>query len=167
MSIVDAYERIVYSSSAHRGHLRLGTIERDASGGNGRYAQETVRGEKVLRELLTRDFQTVLDIGAGALAHSAILIDAGKTVDTVDFGTSDYARLRNRVTQLRNEYVGDFNELEFNDKYDAAWCSHILEHQVNPNLFLQKLRDVVKEEGFIAIVVPPRKPFVVDGHVSL
>lgn len=167
VTAVEAYESVVYSSSAHTGNLRLGTVEREASGANGRFAPEAVRGERILQELLTREFQTVLDIGAGALEHSSILIDAGKTVDTCDFGTSDYARVRRASTQVRKEYIGDFNDLEFPDKYDAVWCSHILEHQVNPNLFLRKLHTVVKDDGIIAIVVPPRKPFIVDGHVSL
>ena len=167
VTAVEAYESVVYTSSAHTGNLRLGTVEREASGANGRFAPEAVRGERILQELLTREFQTVLDIGAGALEHSSILIDAGKTVDTCDFGTSDYARVRRASTQVRKEYIGDFNDLEFPDKYDAVWCSHILEHQVNPNLFLRKLHTVVKDDGIIAIVVPPRKPFIVDGHVSL
>lgn len=94
VTAVEAYESVVYTSSAHTGNLRLGTVEREASGANGRFAPEAVRGERILQELLTREFQTVLDIGAGALEHSSILIDAGKTVDTCDFGTSDYACVR-------------------------------------------------------------------------
>ena len=33
--------------------------------------------------------------------------------------------------------------------------------------FLGKIRNVVKEGGLVGIVVPPRKPFITDGHVSL
>ena len=167
MLAVEIYERAPYRSSAHAGCLRLGTIERDASGGNGRFSPEAVRGEKILAELLKRDFRTVLDVGAGALEHSRIFIDAGKIVDTCDFGTSNDVKLRELTTGVRKEYVGDFNELDFPEKYDVAWCSHVLDHQLNPNLFLRKLHSVVKEGGCIAIVVPPRKPFIVDGHVSL
>lgn len=126
-----------------------------------------MRGARILEQLLREDFQAVLDVRAAALQHSRMLLDAGKTVDTVDFETSDYAGLREQKTKVRNEYVGDFNAVEFPEMYDAVWCSHILEHQLNPNLFLLKLRGVVKEGGLVAIVVPPRKPFIVDGHVSL
>jgi len=167
MTTVKGYERQTYTSSAYRGRCQLGTVEKDASGGYGPYTPEAVRGARILEQLLREDFQTVLDVGAGALQHSRILLDAGKTVDTVDLGTSDYARLREQKIKVRNEYVGDFNAVEFPEMYDAVWCSHILEHQLNPNLFLLKLRRVVKEGGLVAIVVPPRKPFIVDGHVSL
>ena len=161
------YEQNKYVSSAHRGRLCLGTVEKDAQGGYGAFATETVRGEKILVRLLEENFQTVLDVGAGALSHSQMLVRAGKTVDTVDFGKSDYAARRTADTTVRNEYVGDFNKLEFPESYDCVWCSHILEHQLNPNAFLRKLYSVTKEDGIIAIVVPPRKPFIVDGHVSL
>jgi 2-polyprenyl-3-methyl-5-hydroxy-6-metoxy-1,4-benzoquinol methylase len=40
---------------------------------------------------------------------------------------------------LRNSYIGDFNKINFDQKYDAIWYCHILEHQLNPNLFLTKL----------------------------
>jgi len=161
------YEQNTYVSSAYRGRLCLGTVEKDAQGGYGAYSPEAVRGERILLRLLQEDFQTVLDVGAGALSHSQILVRAGKTVDTVDFGKSDYSARRTVGTRVRNEYVGDFNELKFSELYDCVWCSHILEHQLNPNAFLRKLHSIVKEDGIVAIVVPPRKPFIVDGHVSL
>lgn len=46
-------------------------------------------------------------------------------------------------------------------------CCHILEHQLNVGLFLNKIKSLLKEGGYLGIVVPPRKPFVVGGHVTL
>ena len=167
MSAVTDYERGVYASSAYAGELRLGTIEKDASGGHGHFDAEDVRGSKILRMFLQEDFNTVLDVGAGALEHARILSEAGKTVDTIDYGTSDYAAKRKDDIRVRQQYVRDFNDAVFPELYDAVWCSHMLEHQLNPNIFLKKLFGVVKEGGIVAVVVPPRKPFIVDGHVSL
>ena len=68
---------------------------------------------------------------------------------------------------INNFYKGDFNKINIPCKYDAIWCSHILEHQNNPNIFLKKINSHLKENGYLAIVVPPRKPFIVGGHVSI
>ena len=161
-------EEELYLSSAHAGALSLGTIERDASGLNGRFAEEPVRGHKAVEKLLSSEpFETVLDVGAGDMKHSKLFIDAGKTVDTVDFGRSTYFHRSETHLNVRQSYLGDFNLIEFKEKYDLVWCSHVLEHQPNPNLFLKKVCQVVKEGGLVAIIVPPRKPFMTDGHVSL
>ena len=61
----------------------------------------------------------------------------------------------------------NINNITFNNTYDAIWCSHILEHQVNPNIFLKKIKSLLKKDGYFGIVVPPRKPFIVGGHVTL
>ena len=146
----------------------MGTIERDASGLNGKFAAESVRGNKILEKILcTESFETVLDVGAGELKHAKLFVDAGKTVDTVDFGLSTYSRKSEAHVKVNQTYLGDFNSIEFKQKYDLVWCSHILEHQLNPNMFLKKVCQVVKEDGLVAIVVPPRKPFLTDGHVSM
>ena len=42
-----------------------------------------------------------------------------------------------------------------------------MEHQLNVGLFLNKIKSLLKEGGYLGIVVPPRKPFVVGGHVTL
>ena len=53
------------SSSTDSIEAELGTVEKDASGFNGLFSPERFRGEKIIRKLLTKDFATVLDIGAG------------------------------------------------------------------------------------------------------
>lgn len=64
-------------------------------------------------------------------------------------------------------YLGDFITVNFEKSYDAVWCAHVLEHQLNPNIFLKKIHSLVKEGGFLCIIVPPRKPIIVGGHVSI
>ena len=145
----------------------LGTIESDASGVFGNYLPERVRGEKILYKLLEYDFKTVLDVGAGSFDHSKIFIENNKIVDAIDFGNSVYFLNRDNNIKLRNVYIGDFNTVEIPNKYDAIWCSHILEHQINVNIFLRKINSVLNNNGYLAIIVPIRKPFIVGGHVTL
>lgn len=156
-----------YQSSVINQYESLGTIEKDISGFNGNYQIENIRGEKILKMFLKEDFDTILDIGACEMLHSKIMIDNGKTVDTCDYGNSVYYVKKDDSIQTRKNYIGDFNDINFEDKYDAIWCSHILEHQLNPNLFLKKIHSLLKEGGVLGIVVPPRKPFIVGGHVSI
>jgi hypothetical protein len=48
----------------------------------------------------------------------------------------------------------------------AIWCSHCLEHQLNPGEFLQKLFFDLEEDGLLALTVPPPKTQIVGGHVT-
>lgn len=114
------------------------------------------------------DFESVLDVGAGAMHHSEVFAMHGKKVTAVDYGVSVY--FKQHVTKdgvIIDKIFGDFNSLAFKDVFDCVWASHILEHQVNPDSFLRKLISLVKEGGVIAITVPPLKHEIVGGHVSL
>jgi 2-dehydro-3-deoxyphosphooctonate aldolase (KDO 8-P synthase) len=159
----------IYKSSTTKCKAELGTIEKDISGLLGSFEKENLRGEKILNKFLELKFDNVLDIGAGALQHTEVFLRNGKMVDVCDYGNSIYydARLENIESQIRNKFIGDFNNIEFNTKYDAIWCSHILEHQPNVGLFLSKIKSLLNEGSYLAIVVPPRKPFIVGGHVSI
>jgi hypothetical protein len=98
---------------------------------------------------------SILDIGAGKdQFHANWFRDKGHTVHTVDFFED-------------STYIGDFNSIDITSKYDALWASHCLEHQLNVNSFLKKVFSVTKENGYIAITVPPLKHQIVGGHVTL
>ena len=80
-------------------------------------------------------FNTLLDIGCGAGNHSDIFIKYKKDVTAIDYGDSIYFRNnKSKITTI----IADFNECIIDQKFDAIWCSHVLEHQVNPNIFLKK-----------------------------
>ena len=42
-----------------------------------------------------------------------------------------------------------------------------MEHQINVNSFLEKIRKDLKEDGFLCITVPPAKHKMVGGHVTI
>lgn len=160
---------LIYKSSTSNCKAELGTIEKDISGLFGSFEKENLRGEKILNKFLELKFDNVLDIGAGSLQHAEVFLNNGKNVDICDYGNSVYydKRIENIESKIRNKYIGDFNNINFNSKYDAIWCSHILEHQLNVNIFLKKIHSLLNENGYLAIIVPPRKPFIVGGHVTL
>lgn len=99
-------------------------------------------------------FETILDIGCGRGKHTKFFNNHGKNVTSTDL-----------IALEPNVIAGDYMKLKF-DQHDAVWCSHVLEHQLNVQEFLQKLISECKEGGVIAITVPPLKHQIVGGHIS-
>jgi SAM-dependent methyltransferase len=158
-----------YKSSACEPTIAvLGTIEKDSCGHFGKHLKEKFRGKQIFDIFVKKDFDTVLDIGPGKLEAVEEFLNNGKTVDICEFEEGLYYNESTLEKDMINEiHIGDFNTLEFNKRFDAVWCAHVLEHQLNPNIFLKKLNSIVKKDGYLAIVVPPRKPIIVGGHVSI
>ena len=95
----------------------------------------------------------VLDIGCGEEVHAQAFKEVGKDVTTVSL-------------RPPANYVSDYLSLKLK-QFDIIWCSHCLEHQPNPNLFLEKVFDDLKDGGWLVITVPPNKDELVGGHVTL
>ena len=111
--------------------------------------------DKFVEVCKRRNVNTVLDVGCGTHELQAKYLRAHNfEVDTVDF-------------RPNADYVGDYNEINFQFPYDAIWCCHSLEHQLNPHDFIRKISFDLKEGGTLAITVPPLKHDIVGGHVSL
>jgi|6_EtaG_2_1085325.scaffolds.fasta_scaffold49163_2 SAM-dependent methyltransferase len=106
----------------------------------------------------------VLDVGAGNGKYARYIektVGGYTTVSTFEY-----------VENWTSTFVGDYTTFKIPIPYDAIWCSHVLEHQLNVNLFLRKLLNDVYEDGLIAITVPqlgfkPPVNRVVSGHVTL
>jgi len=108
----------------------------------------------MLRLISSHEFTSVLDVGSGKGEHKRFLEFFGKDVFSVDIVKSA-------------DYVGDFLDIEFDKKFDVVWCSHVLEHQRNIGRFLDKIFDVLSDDGVLAISVPihPRERLI-SGHLS-
>jgi len=120
---------------------------------------------KALQKLIEGfEFKTVLDVGSGAGKHSEVLLEFGKSVTAIDFGTSVYYQQK---SDTFTSIIGDYYTYKFDVPFDAIWASHVLEHQPNPNMFLKKLHQDLKEGGVLAITVPPLKHEIVGGHLTL
>lgn len=128
------------------------------------YKHMSLSGRALWKLIRDYDFQTVLDIGSGEGHQAAILLNHGKTVTALDYGESPYFKARDpKISTV----IGDFNTFQFPDQYDCTWASHVLEHQLNPHIFLTKIHAITKEDGIVAITVPPLKHQIVGGHISL
>jgi SAM-dependent methyltransferase len=100
----------------------------------------------------------VLDIGCGSGVHAAAMRDAGLRVTTLD-ALGDL--------EPRPDIVGDYLAIEMTEPFDVVWASHVLEHQRNVGLFLDKVFRDTREGGLVAVTVPPLKHEIVGGHLTL
>ena len=97
----------------------------------------------------------ILDIGGALGHHSAIMRSFGLSVDLID------------KYEKNAEFQNDFNTFKFKKKYDMIFCSHVIEHQRNQGAFLDKIHDILKNDGDLVISGPnhPAQRFV-EGHIS-
>lgn len=109
--------------------------------------------EKLVKDY---EFTTILDVGSNKGEHAEYLRSKGKTVSTLDISQT-----------MSSDYKGDYLDTELPTKFDAIWCSHVLEHVQNPIAFLAKTRRDLVTNGILAVTVPPLKSCIVSGHINL
>lgn len=112
-----------------------------------------MNAQEALEKAIHLPGASVLDIGCGDESHANAFRKAGKTVTTVSL-------------RPPANYVSDYL-LVNPGKFDIIWCSHCLEHQLNPNVFLKKAFDELNDCGWMVVTVPPAKDELVGGHVSI
>jgi SAM-dependent methyltransferase len=112
--------------------------------------------DKLLSEFL---FTTVLDVGCGTCEHSYAFHKAEKKVTAIDLKAPSCTPFRTIGANYMDYEMGEF--------YHCIWLSHVLEHQLNVQSFLRKIYYDLISGGILAITVPPMKPEIVGGHVSL
>jgi len=110
--------------------------------------------EALGRLLEYKDVHSVLDIGCGEQIHADIMREAGMDVTALS------------LTPPADLY-GDYLDIGFDEKFDAIWASHVLEHSPNPGHFLAKCFEDLRDGGVLAVTVPPAKHEIVGGHVTL
>jgi SAM-dependent methyltransferase len=106
---------------------------------------------------------SILDVGSGAGTHSYFFRNCGISARTLDFGTSKYAS--DQMNEI--DYVGNFYDLQIDKRFECVWACHVLEHQPNSGEFLGRCRELLTDDGFIAVTVPPAKQIIVGGHLSI
>lgn len=110
--------------------------------------------EKICQEY---EGNTVLDVGSGHGDHREIFRKYGKQVTGIDIQ-------RAYDPEICAEFIShDFNGQQF----DWIWASHVLEHQLNVNLFLRKIKKLALK--YIMISVPeytPERCRIVGGHYT-
>jgi SAM-dependent methyltransferase len=124
-----------------------------------------MRAVRLLEYALTKEPQTVLDVGGGQGSHAISFLAHGCRVTGLD------VREPKRPLQhpLYEQILSPYEKADLGDrKFDMVWCSHTLEHVPNVQHFLIFLRHYLKEDGYLAIAVPTsRQNRIHIGHLSL
>ena len=102
--------------------------------------------------LLKTEFSSILDIGSGDGMASWIFKFLDKEVTSLE-PEGKYTRLQSNPG-YQPDYTDDYMDVTFNKKFDAIWCSHVLEHVRNPGNFLDKIYDDLQDGGLLGLTVP-------------
>jgi 2-polyprenyl-3-methyl-5-hydroxy-6-metoxy-1,4-benzoquinol methylase len=124
------------------------------------------RSSVAFNKCLEKKPTTVLDVGSGGGEHAREFSKNGAKVTCIDFGTSVYAQKAIPDTQIEVVYA-DFTKWEPASQYELVWASHVLEHQRNVGLFIEKLIECCSPDGYVAITVPNPHRNLWGGHLSL
>ena len=113
--------------------------------------------------MLRYNFDTILDIGMGPDTYIAdFFIKNKKRVYAIDI------EKQNSYEHEKFHFIeGNFLGYPFSRKFDAVLASHVLEHVQNTGLFLDKVYDILNDDGIFFCIVPPHKTQIVGGHVTI
>ena len=108
------------------------------------------------RNNIRTKFKTSLDIGSGDGVHSEIMRHAGLKVTGVDkySDKADYNMDFMSYTKAR--------QMDF----DVVFCSHVIEHQRNVGGFLDRIYDVLSDDGVLIISAPKEDRNLIEGHLN-
>lgn len=122
------------------------------------------RAKTLLASLPYDEFDSVLDIGTGNGYSAEYFAEHGKNVTATVLGEDKWGRPSGGDVKYVQANV---ESLPFRDgKFDAVWCSHVLEHVRYPGAAFEEVRRVLNDEGRLFVSVPPFKPLVVGGHLN-
>lgn len=105
-----------------------------------------------LLALLQNNFHSVLDLGSneGLVSHIFKFLDK----DVIALEPCTPFTSLPEITIYPPDIERDYLDVKFSKKFDAIWCSHVLEHVRNPGQFLEKIFDDLHDDGFLALTVP-------------
>jgi SAM-dependent methyltransferase len=106
--------------------------------------------------LLTKDFDSILDIGSGAgenlLNFQKLYPNA--ELEAIEPSHEAQAHLRrNKINVISSDANSDW-ELANDKKYSLIILRHVLEHFLEPRLVLKKIRKTLTDDGILYIAVP-------------
>ena len=122
-----------------------------------------VRSVRLLKAAISKQPETGLDIATGPDMHAVSFIAPGSKVKGVDVAPPE-------VIHKNYEHIASpYEKLDVDDRqFDMVFSCHTLEHIPNVQHFLVALRGWLKDDGWLAISVPPSLQNRLHiGHLTL
>ena len=95
----------------------------------------------------------VIELGCGSGAMLDIINATGMKAYGLEYSKQSVAIGKNNKRNIIQGYLNDLNELK-SSPYDAFICYNFIEHIPNINLFLNKIRENLKDNGVGIVTVP-------------
>jgi 2-polyprenyl-3-methyl-5-hydroxy-6-metoxy-1,4-benzoquinol methylase len=132
----------------------------DANDPESIFPGQLLRGEKyskLLKDLSIKG-ESILEIGCGAGGILIPFTDSWKKCVGYDYDQNylDFGNKKNSNIQLKFGGLDDAVENELN-KFDVVILSHVFEHIPDLDVFLDKIRKLLKSNGKIVVAVPSNK----------
>ncbi len=127
-----------------------------------------IQGQKdLLDQTLSYNFNTIVDIGAGDGSIAEFFRTNKKSVTVTGYEFSRYGRTSFHPDIKVLEGLDICNMKTIADQsFDAAWCSHVIEHVLNVEQAFNEIHRILKTNGLLFISVPAYSPHLVGGHVN-
>ena len=126
-------------------------------------------GNLAVEKINSLPVKTILDVGCGGGQQARSFCNAKKKVTVIDLPTSHHvSEIETNAQAFPIKYIcGNFMTHEFvKESFDCVFACHVLEHQRNVGMFLEKMINVTKNQGYVCVTVPPAKKQIVGGHLS-
>ncbi|HEY2343983.1 MAG TPA: class I SAM-dependent methyltransferase [Chthoniobacteraceae bacterium] len=104
--------------------------------------------------LVPKQAATVLDVGCGAGDNARCLRERGATVDGITLSLMEAELARNCCREVWVHNLENGLPEEARGPYDAALCSHVLEHLCFPQKLLADLHRALKPGGSLVVALP-------------
>ncbi|MBA7465674.1 Ubiquinone biosynthesis O-methyltransferase, mitochondrial [subsurface metagenome] len=119
-----------------------------------------------IEKILSREISSVLDIGCRT---GDFLMSFPNNIvrEGVELARNSAEIARKRKLMIYQDFV---ENIDFHKEYDVVTCYAILEHLINPLIFLNKLADIVSPEGIVVIMIPTYECFkrwMIDTFTSI
>lgn len=119
--------------------------------------------EKIVRWLLRKNQialnnSSILDVGFG-FGYLSMIFDTSSTIFGVELSHSAVNRFKKELAKAGYKrfsiHQAEISKgVKFSKKFDLVICSHVLEHLENPTKLCSNFKNVVKESGFLLIILP-------------
>ena len=98
----------------------------------------------------------VMDIACGQVGGTTVLADYAKKVYGIDSNESYISKSKEKFNKKNIEYLHGTDKLleKFPSAFDKVVSSHTLEHVDNDQLFLERIRDSLRDDGKLILEVP-------------
>jgi 2-polyprenyl-3-methyl-5-hydroxy-6-metoxy-1,4-benzoquinol methylase len=95
--------------------------------------------------------KNVLDVGCGTGALLTSFLKNNCEVLGLDFNNKYLSVAKSKGINVRK---GSIEQIKSNEKFDLIILSHVLEHLLNPSVFLKKIKNILSDNGILYIEVP-------------